>query len=61
MLGQRVFVSDFQYSKELVEMGFGEFGIHREPDLSPLLCGSNDSALRWCCHLLWRGHVPSLI
>jgi hypothetical protein len=29
--------------------------------LSALFNWSNDSALRVGCHLLWCGHVPSLI
>jgi hypothetical protein len=56
-----MFMLDFQHSEKLVEMALGEFGIHRKPDLSPLLCGSDDSAFRVGCHLLWCGHVPSLI
>jgi hypothetical protein len=65
VLCEGVFVADFEYGKELVEMSLGEFGIDGEPDLSALLCGSNDSALRsgasvGCC-LLWRGHLSSLL
>ena len=46
VLSERVLFADFQHGKELAEMCLGEFGIHRKPDLSSLLCGSNDSALR---------------
>ena len=46
MLGKGILVADFQYGKKLGEMGLGEFGIDGEPDLSTLLCGSNDSAFR---------------
>lgn len=59
VFGQGVLISDFQHRKKLVEMGFGEFGIHREAELSPLLCWSNDSALRSGYCLLWWGHVPT--
>ena len=41
-------------------MRFSEFGIHREPDLRPLLCGSDDSALRSGCYLLRYGHLSFL-
>jgi hypothetical protein len=41
-----VLSTDFQYSKELAEMGFGEFGIDGEPELSARFHWSNDSALR---------------
>jgi hypothetical protein len=57
VLGQGILVADFQNGKKLAEIGFGEFEIHREPDLSPLLCGCNDSALRAGSRLLLRGHV----
>ena len=60
VFGQGVLVADFQHSEKLVEMALGESGIDSEPDLSPLLCGSNDSALRSGCGLLRSGHVASL-
>ena len=60
VLGQGVSVADFQHGEKLVEMGFGEFGIHREPDLSPPLCGSDDSAPRSGCRLLCSGHMVFL-
>jgi hypothetical protein len=41
-----VLSADFEHSEKLAEMALGEFGIHGEPELSPLLCWSNDSALR---------------
>src|ERR1035441_8555702 len=43
MLSEGVLSPDFEHSKKLGEMGLGEFGIDGEPDLSTLLCGSNDS------------------
>jgi hypothetical protein len=48
---------DFEHGKKLAEMALGEFGIDGEPELSPLLCGRNDSALRSGCGLRLRGHV----
>src|SRR5208283_1974570 len=59
VLSERVLFPDFQHCKELAEMCLGELGIHRKPDLSPLLCGRNDSALRSGCGLRLRGHVAS--
>jgi len=41
-------------------MALGESGIDGEPELSALLCGSNDSALRSGCGFLRSGHVVSL-
>jgi hypothetical protein len=61
MLGKGILVADFQHGKKLVEMGLGEFGIDGEPDLSTLLCGSNDSALRSDCCLLRSGHVATFL
>ena len=57
VLSERVLSPDFQHSKELAEMCLGEFGIHRKPDLNPLLCRRNDSALCSGCSLRARGHV----
>jgi hypothetical protein len=59
VFGEGILVPDFQDSKKLAEMALGEFGIHREPDLSPLLSGSHDSALRFGCILRLSGHVAS--
>ena len=56
-LGQSIFVADFQHCEKLIEVALGEFGIDSEPDLSALLCGSDDSALRSGCGLRPRGHV----
>ena len=56
VFGQSVLVADFQHGKELIEMGFGELGIDGEPNLSPLLCGSDNSVLRAGCNLRLRGH-----
>ena len=60
VFSEGVLSPDFEHGEKLVEMALGEFGIDSEPDLSPLLCGSNDSALRSGCRLLGRGHLPSL-
>jgi hypothetical protein len=60
VLGKGVLSADFENSEKLAEMTLGVFGIHREPDLSPLLCGRNDSALCAGCPFLWWGHVPFL-
>jgi len=59
VFGQGVFVADFQHSKKLVEVCLCELGIDREPDLRPLLCGSDDSALRAGCGLRLRCHAVS--
>jgi hypothetical protein len=60
VLGESVLPTDFERSEKLAEMAFGEFGIYREPDLSPLLCGCNDSALWASSGFLCSGHVVSL-
>ena len=57
VLGEGVLVSDFQHGKELIEIALGESGIDGKPDLSALLCGSNDSALRSGNCLLCSGHM----
>jgi hypothetical protein len=57
VLSQGVLVPDFQHGEKLVEMAFGEFRIDSEPDLSPLLCGSNDSAFQSGRGLSLRWHV----
>jgi hypothetical protein len=60
VFSEGVLSPDFQHSKKLVEMALGESGIDGQPELSALLCGSNDSALRSGCGLLRSGHVVSL-
>jgi hypothetical protein len=57
VLSESVLFPDFQHGKELLEMCLGELGIHGEPNLSSILCGSNNSALRSGCGLRLRGHV----
>jgi hypothetical protein len=54
-----VLFADFQHGKELVEIALGESGIDGNPELSALICGSNDSALRSSFGLLRSGHAPS--
>ena len=61
VFSQGVLVADFQYSKKLIEMALGEFRIDGEPDLSPLVCGSNDSALRSGYSLLCSKHMIYLL
>jgi hypothetical protein len=46
VFGQGVLLPDFEHSKELIEMALGESGIDGKPELSALLCGRNDFALR---------------
>jgi hypothetical protein len=60
VLSQGVLSPDFQHGKKLVEMALGEFGIDGEPELSALLCGRNDPALRSDYGFLRCGHVVSL-
>jgi hypothetical protein len=60
VLGEGVLSPDFQHGKQLAEMALGELGIDGQPELSALVCGSNDSALRSGCGLLRSGHVVSL-
>jgi hypothetical protein len=60
VFSQGILSPDFEHGKKLVEMALGKFGINSEPELSPLLCGRNDSALRSGCGLLRRGHMLSL-
>ena len=60
VFSEGVLSPDFQHGKELIEMALGESGIDGEPELSALLCGSNDSALRSGCGFLRSGHVVSL-
>ena len=62
VFSQGILPTDFEHGKELVEMALGKFGINSEPELSALLCGRNDSALRSGCSLLRGRHmVPSSI
>jgi hypothetical protein len=61
VLGESVLSPDFEHGKELVEMALGEFGIDGEPELSALLRGRNDPALRSGYGLLRSGHVVSLL
>jgi hypothetical protein len=60
VFSQSVLSPDFEHGKELVEMALGEFGIDGEPELSALLCGRNDSALRSGCGFLCGRHMVSL-
>jgi hypothetical protein len=60
VFSQSVLSPDFERCKKLVEMALGEFGINGEPELSALLCGRNDSALRSGCSLLRGRHMVSL-
>jgi hypothetical protein len=59
VFSQSVLSPDFEHGKELVEMALGKFGIDGEPELSPLLCGRNDSALRSGCNFLRGRHMVS--
>jgi hypothetical protein len=59
VFSQSVLSPDFEHGKELVEMALGKFGIDGEPELSPLLCGRNDSALRSGCNFLRGRHMGS--
>jgi hypothetical protein len=52
VFGQGILVADFEHSEKVIEMALGEFRIDGETNLSPLLCGSNDSALRSGCPFL---------
>jgi hypothetical protein len=61
VFSQGVLSPDFEHGKELVEMALGEFGIDGEPELSALLRGRNDPALRSGYGLLRSGHVVSLL
>jgi hypothetical protein len=56
-----ILLPDFERGEELIEMGLGESGIDGKPELSALLCGRNDSALRSCGGLLPSGHVVYLL
>jgi len=58
VFSQGVLSPDFQHSKKLVEMALGEFGIDGEPELSALLCGRNDPALRRVVALVAVGMWP---
>jgi hypothetical protein len=61
VFGEGVLSPDFEHGKELIEMPHGESGIDGKPELSALLCGRNDSALRSCGCLLRSYHVVSLL
>jgi hypothetical protein len=61
VLCKGVLLPDLEYGEELIEIGLGESGIDGKPELSALLCGRNDSALRPDCGLLRSGHVVSLL
>ena len=60
VLSEGVLSPDFQHSEKLVEIALGESGIDGQPELSTLLCGSNDSALRSGYGFLYGGHEVSL-
>src|SRR5208283_803508 len=59
VFSEGVLFADFQHGKKLVEIVLGESGVDSNPELSALICGSNDSALRSSCGLLRSGHAPS--
>jgi hypothetical protein len=61
VFSQGILSPDFEYGKKLVEMALREFGIHGKPELSALLCGRNDSALRSGCGLLRGRHMVFLV
>ena len=61
VLCEGVFSPDFEHGEKLAEMGFGEFGIDGEPELSARLCGRNDFALRSGSGFLCGRHVVSLL
>jgi hypothetical protein len=52
VLREGVLSPDLEHGKELVEMTHGESRIDGKPELSALLRGRNDSALRSGCGLL---------
>jgi len=54
-----VLSTDFEHSEELAEVVLGELGIDGQPELSALLCGSNNFALRSGSGFLRSGHVVS--
>jgi hypothetical protein len=60
VFSQGVLSPNSQHREKLVEMALGELGIDGEPELSALLCGRNDPALRSAYGLLRNGHVVSL-
>jgi hypothetical protein len=60
VFSQGILSPDFEHGKKLVEMALGEFGIHGEPELSAIVSGRNDSALRSGCSLLRGRHMASL-
>jgi hypothetical protein len=57
VFSEGVLSPDFQHRKKLTEIALGESGIDGEPELSALLCGRNDSALRSSCDFLRCGHA----
>ncbi|HEY1254184.1 MAG TPA: hypothetical protein VGF01_05345 [Terracidiphilus sp.] len=59
VFSQGILSPNFEHGKKLVEMALGEFGIDSEPELSALLYGRNDSALRSGCGLLRGRHMIS--
>jgi hypothetical protein len=59
VFGKGVLSPDFEHGKELIEMAHSESGIDGKPELSALLRGRNDSALRSGWGLLCSGHVVS--
>jgi hypothetical protein len=61
VLSEGVLSPDFEHGKKLVEMALGKFGIDGQPELSALLCGRDDPALRSGCGLLRGRHMVSLL
>jgi hypothetical protein len=60
VFSEGVLSPDLEHSKKLAEMALGEFGIDGEPELSALLCGRNDFALRSGSGFLCGRHMVSL-
>ena len=54
-----VLSSDFEHGEKPTKMALGKFGIDGQPELSALLCGSNNFALWSGCGLRRSGHVVS--
>jgi hypothetical protein len=59
VFSEGVLSPDFEHGEKLAEMALGEFRINGQPELSALLCGRNDPALRSGCGLLRGGHLVS--
>jgi hypothetical protein len=60
VLSEGILSPNFEHGKKLAEIILGKFGIDGQPELSALVSGRNDFALRSGCGFFRSRHVVSL-